>query len=377
MSEFSVSVVRVGPVTNHPNADRLTCAQIAGYVCVSNKLDDGSPRYAEGDLAVYIPEGSVLPEWLLRQLDMWNEEHGKGILSGSLGNRVKAIRLRGIVSQGILHAVNKSSAPNGHYVHRADGAPILVSEGDDVTSALGIVKYEPPIPSELRGKVVPAYGFTDKFDFESIQKDPGLFEPGEPVNVTEKLHGTFIQIGWHPSGGAAGTFAGDRITVSSKSMAKDGLSFAGSEPGANVYVRTLEKLISDGIVEKLELDYGDADHVFIMGEVFGMGIQDLHYGRRAPSFRAFDVLVDRNGARSYAPLAAAAALGLEFVPVLYDGPYDSSTLVAIRDGKDSISGTHVREGIVIRSLHADAQHRKIAKWVSPDYLTRKGGTEFN
>ena len=52
---------------------------------------------------------------------------------------------------------------------------------------------------------------------------------------------------------------------------------------------------------------------------------------------------------------------------------------AMRDGKDTISGTHVREGIVIRSVVEgdNGGQRKIGKFVSPDYILRKNPTEYN
>jgi RNA ligase (TIGR02306 family) len=105
MAEFEVKIVKIDDVSEHPNADRLTLVKIGGYTCIANKKEDGSWRYQKGDLVAYIPENSVLPEWLLKRLDMWNEEKDIGYLSGSKGNRVKAIKLRGTFSEGILFPV--------------------------------------------------------------------------------------------------------------------------------------------------------------------------------------------------------------------------------------------------------------------------------
>ena len=102
MSTFEVPVLRVDEAIGHPDADRLTINTIGGYRCISNKFEDGSWRYNTGDLVVYIPEGSLLPEWLLRRLGMWNDEKGCGFLAGSKGNRVKAVCLRGQISQGLI-----------------------------------------------------------------------------------------------------------------------------------------------------------------------------------------------------------------------------------------------------------------------------------
>ena len=106
MANFEVKVVKIDSKENHPNADRLTIYKIGGYTCISNKLEDGSDRYNVGDLVVYIPSDSVLPEALLKKMEFWDEEKGKGVLAGSLGNRVKPLKLRGIFSEGVLYPVH-------------------------------------------------------------------------------------------------------------------------------------------------------------------------------------------------------------------------------------------------------------------------------
>jgi len=82
MSTFSCPVVRVESVIDHPGADRLSIVKLhgLGYTCISGKLEDGSHRYLPGDMVVYIPSASVLPEWLLRRMEFWNDETGKGTM---------------------------------------------------------------------------------------------------------------------------------------------------------------------------------------------------------------------------------------------------------------------------------------------------------
>ena len=188
MSDFSVKVVEIiEPVENHPNADRLSIIRIGGYLCISAKMEDGSHRYKQGDLVVYVPEGAVVPEYLLNP-GFWDEEKGKGILAGSKGNRVKAKRLRDVFSQGILFPVEYDDRGSAILLGE-DGTYIFVKNGDNVAEHLNIIKYEPPIPIALSGEVMSIFGHTAKYDFESIQTLPDLFEIGENVIVTEKLHG--------------------------------------------------------------------------------------------------------------------------------------------------------------------------------------------
>ena len=64
----------------------------AGIRCVV-----GKESYADGDLAAYIPEGAICPEWLIAELGL------EGKLAGSKKNRVKAVQLRGSLSQGLVY----------------------------------------------------------------------------------------------------------------------------------------------------------------------------------------------------------------------------------------------------------------------------------
>lgn len=78
-------------VHEHPNADALELAQVGLYRAVVAK-----GAYRTGDFAVYIPEQAVLPDVLIAQLGL------TGRLAGGAANRVKAVRLRGELSQGLV-----------------------------------------------------------------------------------------------------------------------------------------------------------------------------------------------------------------------------------------------------------------------------------
>jgi hypothetical protein len=77
--------------------------------------------------------------------------------------------------------------------------------------------------------------------------------------------------------------------------------------------------------------------------------------------------------------------GLEMPTLLYRGPFDMDQLIEVTQGKESISGTEInmREGAVAYShdlTHANRHPRtgvKIVKSISPEYLLRKDGTEYN
>jgi RNA ligase (TIGR02306 family) len=411
MASFSVKVhqIKKGSVTDHPGADRLSLVKIDGYTCISAKVD-GNHRYKAGDLVVYVPEGAVVPENLLR-MGFWNEEQGKGILAGAAGNRVKAMKIRSVYSQGILFPVGFRAGQHvsSYFVETAtDTIEIAFGSantlpdvvGVDVADLLGIFKYEAPIPVGMNG-VVTGCVAVKAFDFNSIQSEPDLFTPGEAVVATEKIHGTFFQCGIIPGMNDPRMFGDGSVYVTSKGLAEKGLAFLNVENsrkirfqrwlrrstlGAkilrwfgvkketkSIYVATLERLLKDGLLDRIDEHCKAAMPLRIFGEIYGKGVQDLHYGTTTSEFRVFDIMcgdefIDPDNIERVATL-----FGLAVVPELYKGPYDLQALEKVRDGKDTLSGTHVREGIVIRAKGS----RKIAKWVSPAYSLRKGEvTEF-
>ena len=393
MAEFEVKVVRIDDVIDHPNADRLTIVKIGGYRCIANKKEDGSWRYAAGDLVVYIPEQAVVPETTLKLIGFWDEEKGKGMLAGSKGDRVKAIKLRDVFSQGILVPVEKEvpeKAITNAVKFIGDDGEVhhqVVHEGMDVADLFGIIKYEPPIPTQMAGEVWNAAGKTIRYDVENIQKYPDVFKDGEYVVATEKLHGTWCCYGIHVS-----QVDGERISVvTSKGLSAKGLAFKFYEKNmrSNLYLQVLERsrdTEDEDILERLEswmFDNDVEEPVYLLGEIFGRGVQDLGYGEPVPVFRLFDVYVGQPGQGRYMGVeeksVLAKELNIDTVPFLYRGPFSMEKMEELRDGQD-FSGSNIREGIIILPLEEreDLELGRVQlKFVSPAYLLRKGGTEFN
>ena len=408
MSTFSCPVVRVAEVINHPNADRLSIVKLEGlgYTCISGKLEDGSPRYKAGDFVVYIPSASVLPERLLKEMDFWNEETGKGTLAGTNGDRVKPLKLRGIFSEGVLYPVGNWYMSEGEEGNYADYTPypdgVLdvehnldvkyniaeVYAGDDVAEHLGITKWEPPIPVAMQGQVANLTGSTIRYDFDRWESVPDIFDVGEHVVATEKLHGTCTSIRFIPGLNHPEMFGSQgEIIIYSKGLGASGLAFKNvSENVNNLYVRQLNKLLNAGFESKIRQlsDLNSGVAVTVMGETFGSSVQDLGYGLREPEFRVFDIALGDAWIDPVSMPARAEKLGLTPVPVLYDGAFDVAAIEQVRDGTSTLGGAHVREGVVVRAVNTiyhPTHGRRIAKFISPNYLLRKvkGGeaTEFN
>lgn len=361
MATFEVKVLPV-KIETHPNADSLEVARIGDFRAIVRKGDFGN-----GDHVAYIPEGAVVPADVLEEMGL------TGRLAGPEKNRVKAVKLRGVLSQGLCYPARKGWR-----------------KGDDVAAELGIFKFEPVVPAGFSGELQLVGGKrTIHYDIENVKKYPDVFREGEQVVFTEKLHGTFAIMG--VMGDALRLFDADtdesRLIVASKGIAAKGMSFKvnASANANNLYVRTAKQI---DVMAAVERGFGKKHSVYLMGEIFGPGVQDLTYGMTQASFRIFDIYLGDPGEGRFLDDdeldAACQKMGITRVPVLYRGPFSQNAVNTWTNGKETISGAHVREGIVIRSRHERTGVEDLPCWgraqlksVSEGYLLRKGEvTEF-
>jgi RNA ligase (TIGR02306 family) len=355
MSTLTVTAERL-VIHPHPDADALELAQVGLFRAVVAK-----GAYRTGDIAFYIPEGALLPEPLIEELGL------VGRLAGPAKDRVRAVRLRGELSQGIVCRPKQLDG--------VDLAAALAARRD-FAAELGVTKWVPPVPATMSGQMGAAPDLIPWVEVENIGRYPQIFAPGEPVVATEKIHGTACL--------CTVVAATGEVLVSSKSFGHQRLSIVESD--RNVYWRAVRAHDVPGAAAALAASLG-AVRVGVFGEVYGTGVQDLGYATLpgAAAYAAFDVAVDTGtGVRWLDPAQMREALGgrLPVVPEVYAGPYDEAALVALASGTESVSGTgaHLREGIVVRAAverySPVTGGRAIGKLVSAAYLTRKGGTEY-
>ncbi|MFF4253301.1 RNA ligase (ATP) [Streptomyces sp. NPDC001663] len=342
-------------VHEHPNADALELAQVGLYRAVVAK-----GAYRTGDAAVYIPEQAVLPAGLIEELGL------TGRLAGSRSDRVKAVRLRGELSQGI---VCRPKALTDVDLARA------ALDGTDFAERLGITKWVPPIPPTMSGEVESAPDLLPWVDIENIQRFPDIFTPGEAVVLTEKLHGSACLLTYLANEG--------RVHVSSKGFGSKSLAL--KEDPRNLYWRAVHGHGVAATAARLAERLG-ARRVGIFGEVYGAGVQDLTYGadgrRETLGYAVFDVSAEIDGTVRWLDAAELLDGELPLVPRLFEGAYDIERVLEVASGRETVSGRglHLREGVVIRPAterySSVTGGRAIAKAVSAAYLTRKGGTEY-
>jgi RNA ligase (TIGR02306 family) len=368
MSELKVPVVKIETVVNHPNADRLDLVIIAGWQCVAAR-----DQFKVGDPAIYIPIDSVLSESLEAHLFA----NSKIKLNG---RRVKTIKIRSAISQGML--VKPETLPN---VYLLNGLP---QEGDDVGELLGITKYEPPDvggpaislgPGKAKIKKRDNPNFPKFTDLQNIKWYPDLFQEGEPIVITEKIHGTNFRAGhtkynadswWKKALQFVGLAPKYEFCWGSRKVQLQSKGYKGwyaqEDSAGNVY---REAVVKYDIQKRLH------PGEIVFGEVYGSKIQKGYTygcGIGERGLVIFDVMIDGEWLDPRAVQMFCNARGLLAVPVLYDGPYCKEVVEKTTSGMSVLDPRQkVREGCVVRSLlEANVEYfgRKMLKSISSEYL---------
>lgn len=127
-----------------PHGENLSIVTVSGNEVVANRRGDGSLRWAKGEICVYVPEGMIIPDDLLKERGYWDDEKNRGMLDGKKRNLVKMRRFAGHESRGLLLKVGLPETPwfgdepcNKHWIDRGD-QNLSVDVGDDVSDFLGI-----------------------------------------------------------------------------------------------------------------------------------------------------------------------------------------------------------------------------------------------
>lgn len=336
-------IVDVGPIEN---ADVIEVATILGWHCVVKK-GEFKP---EGD-CVYFEVDSLLP--VKEQYEFLRKSCFNSRLNGF---RIKTIKLRGQISQGL-------AIPVKDVFGKID--MLDLKEGLDVTEILGVRKYEVEIPVTLSGAAKGNFpSFIPKTDEMRIQSIPELFNryDGVPFVVTEKLDGT-----------------------SATYYVKDGeFGFCSRnwefKPDVdNTYAQVAKKY---KIEEKLKkyISLSSVANIAIQGEIIGPSIQKNRYALSEHMFLVYHVFdIDEHKYFHHTALenfCAEAGL-LEYVPVLarnfYLDEYTVDSIVEYSIGKSIINKNIQKEGIVIKSAleKKDPDIGRLSfKVINPKYLLK-------
>jgi len=169
---MDASIEIIESVKDHPNADRLDLVEVLGYQCVTEK-----GLYSAGDIICYTRTDTVLPE------EEWTEGYRK-----YAPKRVKAVRLRGFWSEGILVPLEfiQDKFDFGTGLTKLEGFLNII--GSDISEIIGVKHYEPPIPQDLSAKGGLPYSIP-KTDEKRAEEKKGRLPLGEKVDISLKIDG--------------------------------------------------------------------------------------------------------------------------------------------------------------------------------------------
>lgn len=310
------SVRRVTEILPIKKADRLELAMIGGWRCVV-----GKGEFKAGDLGVYFEIDSFLPTAdarfeMLADLAVESPE-------GKMGARVRTKTFRGALSQGLL--LRTALFPE-------IGEP---AEGADVTAALGVIKWDEPLPEDLVG-VAKGYlpGRIRRTRQGRIQNEPHWLLDEQEWEASQKLDGESMTIYRMDASLGVCSHSVDLLET-------EGCSFWGAARAS-------------GLLSALEAHGGDWA---IQGELIGPGIKGNPERLAQKKFVVFGVF-DIDKQRGLAPDERRAFMGRmrglgaseEQAPVvarmrLDQGFKGLDELLAHADGPSLISG-RPREGLV-------------------------------
>lgn len=322
------SVVKIVDIQPIPGADAIVVATVKGWKVVV-KVNE----YKVGDLAVYYEIDSFLP--VRPQFEFLRKSSFKR-MGSTEGFRLKTIRLRGQISQGLLTPIPEGiSNPK---------------EGDDLTEALDIVKYEPPIPAQLAGKIKGTFPSfipkTDEIRIQNFENEVGFSPVGERAYVTEKLDGTSFTCYFNN-----GVFG-----VCGRNWELTETSDNSLWRMANV-LQLKEKMTKHG------------KNIALQGELIGAGINGNLYGlsdHKLYFFTGYDI--DKGRRMFFDELEwVLFGLDLQMVPVLekygFVIPNESNIvdyMLKYAEGKSVLNMEVDREGVVVRGLEREFSFKAIS-----------------
>lgn len=383
-STFKVPLTTIREILPHGNAERLELAVVYGFQVIVQK-----GAYKTGDVVIYVPIDSLLPQALEDKLF---PPESKVKLNK---HRIRQIKLRGIASQGMLIQPNDVFGfpiPNG-----ATGAATSLGFfklEDDLSTALQITKFEPPqrevqVPG-VPGKKAKKYEnplFSKYGGLDNIKWYPEKFKADEMIVIQEKIHGSNARAAclpysadtlWKKIVKCLGFAPETEFCYGSNNVQLQNKSGHGGFYGEDVWGKVFAKLNV-----KTKLKKGET----IFGEIYGEGIQkNYSYGTKEHKFVLFDVrILNDNGTHRWLSpdevTAFAQERGFDMVPELYRGPYRSLDHVKSFAKGDSVfvSSQKVREGVVVKSLenYDEYGNNRALKVISEDYLADETNTDFH
>jgi RNA ligase (TIGR02306 family) len=214
----------------------------------------------------------------------------------------------------------------------------------DVSEMLGIVKYDPPVPAQLAGKVkgnFPSFlRKTDELRLQNLEKEyqEWVFSSKHQFYATEKIDGSSFTC--YVKDGVFG--------VCSRNLELE-------ETEDNTFWQVARKMDLENKLKSI------GRNICAQGEMSGNSIQGNHYRMKEQTVLFYNIyFIDEMEYATFNQFKGILKeLNLESVPVLSslfefpvdeDGQYTINALLKFAEGKSVLNKDVEREGLVIRSL---------------------------
>lgn len=303
------TVEKIKSIHEHSNADNLEIATVRNWKVVVQKGE-----FQEGDNCVYFEIDSFLP---IRPEFEFLRKSSYRKIDNVEGFRIKSIRLRNVLSQGLLIPAAKLKMEN-------------VDFGTDVTEMLGVTLYEPPISKapDILGKFPVEYvSKTDEERIQNLEWEEILSH--SPYEVTEKLDGSSCTIIYDK-----------KLKVCSRNWE--------IKEGENSFWKIAERYLLKSMLPLLGRNW-----IAIQGELIGTKIQGNRYKLSNVDFYGFNVQADGYDKDVLRDGFYFNQLKMKTVPVIHSSlsvdDLSVDDIITMADGKSMLADVN-REGLVFRSI---------------------------
>jgi RNA ligase (TIGR02306 family) len=335
MMERKLATIRkIKEILPIEGADAIELAVVDGWKVVVAK----NVGHKVGDRVVYCEIDSFLP---IREEFEFLRKSSYKKMGDAEGFRLKTIKLRGQISQGLI-------LPYGVIPISQFGTASELPEGMDVSEMLGIVKYEPPVPAELAGKIKGSFpSFLQRTDEERVQNisveySALCFQSKHQFYVTEKLDGSSAT--FYLNNGEFGVCSRNLELL---------------ETEGNTFWKVAREM---SIEEKLR---SLGRNICLQGELIGEGVQGNPYKLKGQTVKFFNVFDIDNHCKTTLRefLEVLTSLDLDFVPYLETPfllPSTVEDMLKYAEGKSKLNQNTEREGVVVRSMDNSISFKAIS-----------------
>ena len=351
MAFFAVTLETIRSVVKHPQADRLDLCTLEGMDFQFVTLKD---QFKPGERVLYFPLDSILPQPLLARLGL------EGKLAGAERNRIKTVKLRGEISQGIV------ARPGDFLTSEQQELP-----AGEITALLGLTKYEPEPMVVQEGLLRHLPQGAPVYDIEGADRFTEALEMLRkcPVFITEKLEGSNFSITLTME---------DELFVNMRNhtiIPVEGAEHYFWQAARESGLLAKMTHIRDWVRAAPELADHHRRNLTLYGEIVGSKVQGNYYNLKGRAVYAFDLRSEAGFLSVPAFLEITRTLEIQTAPILgvdvdLSDWLGGKSLKEASNGRSVLNPDKLREGIVIKPM-AEAhwsRGRLILKQRSPEYL---------